>query len=296
MRADGGTPIDGRTRLAFLLGLPVAHSRSPAMHMAAFRATGLNAAYLPWPVAPEALPAALRGLGSMQNLLGANVTVPHKEAAARLADRLTPEAQACGAVNTLRPTADGLLGDNTDGAGFLAALDEEFDLRADGRTVILLGAGGAARAVALALARAGARRLVLANRSPERAQALADRVMTVYPGCVVAVERLAPDWSPHGLPEASLLVNTTSVGLHSGDPPLFDYARLTIDLAVLDLVYNPPDTRLLAAAREQGCRAANGLSMLLHQGAAAFERWTGRPAPLEAMRGALQADSGGVFP
>lgn len=288
--------IDGRTRLACLLGHPVSHSLSPAMHQAAFAAAGLNAAYLPWAVAPADLADALRGLRSLENWLGANCTVPHKEAVLAHLDRLTPEAEALGAVNTLWREGGRLWGDNTDGQGFLAALAEAWPARSPDQAVVILGAGGAARAVAVSLARAGAARLTLLNRTPERARELAALIAACAPGCRVAVQPLSPAWRPAEAAGAGLLVNTTAVGLRAEDPPLFDYAALAGPLAVCDLIYNPPETPLLAAARRRGCPALGGLGMLLHQGALAFTRWTGLPAPLAAMRQALQRALPGHFP
>jgi len=280
-------PIDGHTTLAFLLGHPVGHSHSPAMHRAAFAAAGLNAVYLPWAVAPERLAAAIQGLRAMENLLGANVTVPHKEAILPLLDELTPEAAVVGAVNTVLARNGRLVGDNTDGAGFLAALREDLGCEAAGMTVGILGAGGGARAVAVSLARAGARRILVLNRSPDRAARLAELVRATGPGCEVEAGALAPGWRLEQAPDLRLLVNTTSLGLQASDPPLFAYASLAPPVAVYDLIYNPPETPLLRAARIAGCRARNGLGMLLHQGALAFERWTGRAAPLAAMREVL---------
>jgi shikimate dehydrogenase len=281
--------IDGHTRLAFVLGYPVAHSLSPAMHRAAFAAAGINAAYLPWAVEPDRLAEAVRGLRAMENLLGANVTVPHKEAIVPLLDGVTPEAEALGAVNTLLPGGGKLLGDNTDAAGFLAALREDLGIEAAGLTALVLGAGGAARAVAMSLARAGARGIALANRSLDRARRLATEVAARFPGCEATAYALHPEWQVNAVPEIRLLVNTTSVGLHASDPPLFDYTSLSDQTMVCDLIYNPPETALLRAARSRGCRAANGLGMLVHQGALAFERWTAKPAPLHAMREAVGA-------
>ena len=288
-------PIDGRTSLAFLLGHPVAHSLSPAMHQAAFAAAGLNAAYLPWGVAPERLAAAVTGLRSLETLLGANVTVPHKEAVASLLDGRTAEADAIGAVNTLWREGERLLGDNTDGAGFLAALTEAWPDRDPGQPVVLLGAGGAARAVAVSLLRTGTRQLVLANRTPRRARELGAFLTARFPACHVRVEGLRPAWRLEGIPPACLLVNTSAVGLHPEEPPLFDYAGLEPSITVCDLIYNPPETPLLRAARGLGCATTNGLGMLLHQGALAFERWTGLPAPREVMRTALLAAREGHF-
>ncbi len=288
-------PIDGRTALAFLLGHPVAHSLSPAMHQAAFAAVGLNAAYLPWDVAPDRLAAAVGGLRSLENFLGANVTVPHKEGVASLLDGRTAEAETIGAVNTLWREDGRLLGDNTDGAGFLAALTEAWPDRDPGQPAVLLGAGGAARAVAASLLRAGAGTLVLANRTPGRARELGEFLAARFPTARVVVEGLRPTWRLEGIPPSCLLVNTSAVGLHADDPPLFDYAGLGPAMAVYDLIYNPPETPLLQAARSRGCATANGLGMLLHQGALAFERWTGVPAPREVMRTALLAAAGGHF-
>lgn len=279
--------IDGHSRLAFLLGHPVGHSLSPVMHQAAFAAAGLNAVYLPWAAAPDRLAAAVQGLRAMENLLGANVTVPHKEAIVRLLDGLTAEAEAVGAVNTLLPRDGKLLGDNTDGVGFLAALREDLGCEARGLTAAILGAGGAARAVAMSLARAGAGRLVLLNRNVDRAKRLADLVAVRHPGCQVTAQPLHLNSKITEVAEIRLLVNTTSVGLQPNDPPLFDYASLSAPIVVCDLIYNPPETPLLRAARARGCPAGNGLPMLVHQGALAFERWTGKPAPVQAMREAL---------
>lgn len=279
--------IDGHTKLAFLLGHPVAHSLSPAIHQAAFAVSGLNAVYLPWAAPPDRLAAAVQGLRAMENLLGANVTVPHKEAVVPLLDGLTAEAQAVGAVNTLFPRNGRLLGDNTDGAGFLVALREDLGCEVRGLTAAILGAGGAARAVATSLARAGARQLVLLNRSVDRAKHLAELVTAQYPSCQVAAQPLHNTWRITDMAEIRLLINTTSVGLQPSDPPLFDYASLSAATMVCDLIYNPPETPLLRAARGQGCPAGNGLPMLVHQGALAFERWTGNPAPIQAMRKAV---------
>jgi len=279
--------IDGHTKLAFVLGYPVAHSLSPAIHQAAFAATGINAAYLPWAVAPDRLSEAVQGLRAMENLLGANVTVPHKEAIVPLLDGVTPEGEALGAVNTVLSRDGKLLGDNTDGTGFLAALREDLGCETAGLTAVILGAGGAARAVAMSLARAGAQRIVLANRSLDRARHLATWVAARYPACEVTAQALHPRWQVNEVPEIRLLVNTTSVGLHSSDPLLFAYSSLPAQIMVCDLIYNPPETALLRVARSRGCRTTNGMGMLVHQGALAFERWTGKPAPVHAMREAV---------
>jgi shikimate dehydrogenase len=286
-----GDPIDGGTALAFLFGDPVSHSLSPAMHQAAFRAAGLNAAYLPWAVAAADLPDAIRALRGLHNFLGANLTIPHKEAVISLLDRLTLDARAIGAVNTIVRQGDALLGDNTDAAGFLASLAAVLPDGPKGAITVVLGAGGAARAVAVALARAGCGRVQILNRTPARALQLAAAVAAQAPDCTVVSGPLEP--AARLDPAADLVVNTTAVGLRADDPPLFAYERLDPHAVVYDLIYRPPETPLLAAARRRGCRSLNGLGMLLEQGALAFERWTGRPAPRAVMRAALEARPAG---
>jgi shikimate dehydrogenase len=223
----------------------------------------------------------------MPHLLGANVTVPHKRAVIPMLDGLTPEAEALEAVNTILAREGRLIGDNTDGAGFLAALTEAFGWEPVGRTAAVLGAGGSARAVAVSLARTGLRRLVILNRTAVHGVELAALVRSRASGCDVVALPLPPTWRPDSLSALDLLINTTSVGLRPADPLLIDPAGLPPEVDVVDLVYRPEDTPLVAAARRRGCRTASGLGMLLHQGALAVTRWTDRPAPIDAMRRAL---------
>jgi shikimate dehydrogenase len=262
------------TRLAAVIGSPVRHSLSPAMHNAAFRAAGLDWIYVALEVAPGEVPAALAGARAL-HLGGLSVTIPHKEAAAAAVDELSPSAQAVGAVNTVVPAGGGRLrGENTDGAGFLASLgDEGFDPA--GRRCLVVGAGGAARAVIHALAGAGAAEVVVVNRSPARAEAAA---------------ALAGDRGRTGTSAdvggADLVVNATPLGLTGVD---IDTLPVDTDLLgpgqlLLDLIPNPAVTPLMRAARARGARAAGGLGMLVHQGALAFELWTGQPAPVAVMR------------
>ncbi|HEX3622043.1 MAG TPA: shikimate dehydrogenase [Acidimicrobiales bacterium] len=265
------------TRLAAVIGSPVRHSLSPAMHNAAFAALGLDWAYLALEVRPGDVPAALAGVRAL-GLGGLSVTIPHKAAVAAEVDELTPTAAAIGAVNTVVPLGDGRLrGDNTDGAGFLASLaDEGFDPA--GRHCLVLGAGGAARAVVHALAGAGAAEVVVVNRSPARAEEAAALAATV--GRV---------GSPADVAAADLVVNATPVGLAGSDSDVaavlpLDPALLGPGQLVVDLVPNPAVTPWMVAARAGGAGVAGGLGMLVHQGALAFELWTGRPAPLGVMR------------
>jgi shikimate dehydrogenase len=298
-------PVTGETRLVGLLGWPVAHSKSPLFQNAAFAALGLDWLYVPLPTPPARLAEAVRGLAAL-GFAGANVTIPYKEAVLPLLDRLDPEAELSGAVNTIVVEELGdracLVGHATDGAGFVASLREATGRDPAGMTVLLLGAGGAARAVAAALARAGAARLLIANRTAGRALALA-QTLTARLGSAASIrapriEGLPLDraaLAPY-LPIVDLVVQATAVGMAggpdpSGAPPL-DVARLRPEAVVADLVYAPRVTPFLAAAAAAGRPTLGGVGMLLHQGAVAFEHWTGQAAPLEAMRAALDSAFG----
>ncbi len=281
--------INAETRLVGLMGWPVAHSVSPAMHNAAFAALGLNWAYVPLPVPPARVEDAVRGLRGL-GFAGANVTVPHKQAVIKHLDELSPEAKAIGAVNTIVVREGQLVGYNTDAEGFMRAL-REAGYDPEGRRAVVLGAGGAARAVVYALAHAGARVVVL-NRTPGRAQRL---VRTLKPHLppevpVAAAALTAADLSPH-LAKGHLLVNATSVGMapHVLRSPLPGGTTIPKGLTVCDLVYNPAETTLLRQAREVGAAVISGLGMLVHQGALAFELWTGVQPPVDVMRQAAAA-------
>lgn len=273
-------PPTARARLAGILGWPVAHSRSPRLHGHWIARHGVDGAYVPLPVRPEHFAAAVRALATL-GFRGANVTIPHKEAAFALCDDLTPRARRAGAVNTL-VFADGrVAGDTTDGFGFLESLrDAAPDFDPASGPAVVLGAGGAARAVAAALLDAGCPRLTLVNRDAARARALAAAL-----GGPVAAADAAP------LAEAALLVNATSLGM-AGQPPLaLDVAPLPGRALVADLVYVPLETPLLAAARARGLRAVDGLGMLLHQARPGFAAWFGaEPAVDDALRRAVAAD------
>lgn len=268
-----------------VLGDPVDHSLSPAMHNAAFAASGLPHVYLRYRVSQQALAAALdeaRALG----MGGLNLTIPLKEVALGLVDRLTLEAQRIGAVNTIvfERRGDRLVGDNTDARGFLAALRGRVRLR--DQTVVILGAGGSARAVGSALVRSGAR-LVVANRTAARGERLAARLAEL-PGARVSSVPLTPRAIGAALEQAALVVNTTPAGLSGASLPVRPAATPRQCLFV-DLVYGVRPSRFLARAARSGRRTLDGGLMLLHQGALAFEAWTGRPAPRPAMARALRA-------
>ncbi len=266
--------IDGSTRLLGLVGFPLGHSLSPFFQNYLLARAGLPFRYVPFEVADAArLGAAVRGLAAA-GVAGVNVTVPYKVEAARLCDSLSPEARAVGAANTLVFRQGRIEGHNTDVAGFLRGLDAACGERAwDGRACLVLGSGGAARAVATALARLGAL-VTVAARSLDRAEALAAAVESETAGALHAApweERMGP------AAEAELIVNATPVGQAPAEEATPLEAPLGPDKVVYDLVYNPLETRLLADAARAGSRPVDGLAMLIHQGLQSLELWLGTP-------------------
>lgn len=266
------------------MGWPVRHSLSPAIHNAAFRASGLDWVFLSFPVAPGSAAAALAGASAL-GIEGLSVTMPHKADAASASDHLTPVAERLGAVNTLARRGGQWLGDSTDGAGLLDSLRAGVGFDPAGRRCVVVGAGGAGRAAVLALAEAGAAEVVVVNRSRERGERAA--------ALAGAAGRAGPAEAARA---AELVVNATPVGMEapeagaagSGHPP--PPRRLALPEAifrpgqvVVDLVYQPRLTPLMEAARRRGATAMNGVGVLVHQAAHAFRLWTGTEPPLEAM-------------
>jgi len=275
--------------LVGLIGWPVGHSKSPAMHNAAFEAAGIDGRYVLLPVPPDRVGEAVAGLRAL-GFRGANVTVPHKQAVIPFLDELTPEARAIGAVNTIVVGEDGtLIGTNTDAAGFWQDLQElGAPLNATAASsALILGAGGSARAVAYALASHGIPARILARR-PEQARAL---VASLSPHLSEADILSAHAWPelPHLAASSRLIVNCTPVGMfpHADASPWPDDLSFLPEQWVYDLIYNPRQTRLMAQAAVSGARAHHGLGMLVHQGARAWELWTGQPAPVDVMRSAV---------
>jgi shikimate dehydrogenase len=267
------------TRLIALLGDPVGHSLSPLFQNAAFRAAGLDGVYLALTCTEADFPGLLRGVARAGG--AGNVTLPHKELAARIADERTAAVTRTGACNTFWYSEGRIWGDNTDVDGFTHAAQVLLAGSITGATVLLLGAGGAARAVLCALVRDGAREVVVLNRTPSRSTAM---LRAVEPGSMLAcsVGSAAELTGRH----FDLVVNATSLGLRPEDPLPLDITRLRV-AAALDLVYRPGGTAWVNQLRADGVPAADGMEMLLHQGAAAFQRWWGQEAPLGAMRDAL---------
>lgn len=294
-------PITAATRYCAVYGFPIGHSASPAMQNAGMAALGLNWRYLAFAVRPDELAQALQGARAMR-FIGVNLTVPHKLLAVPLVDELDESARQWGAVNTVRfeardasgawrplglsaePPAGEVRahGFNTDADALTRALQDDLAVQLKGARVLLLGAGGAGRTAALKLASDGVARLWLVNRTASKAEALAREIRERFPA--VAAATGYPDT------EVDLALNATSLGLQPGDPLPLDARNFELSRAraVYDLVYRPAETPLLRAARAAGCRTANGLGMLLYQGAKALELWSGQPAPLAVMRRALE--------
>jgi shikimate dehydrogenase len=281
--------ISGKTRVLGIIGSPVGHSLSPLMQNAAIEELGIDYVYVPFPVEPDSLGQAVAGLRSL-GVWGFNVTIPHKTAIIPFLDRISPEAELCGAVNTVCRQGDLLVGHNTDGAGFLAAVLSDLVHDPGGSAVLILGAGGAARAAVAALAGAGVARVVIANRTRERGVSLVERFQSAFPGVQFVVSSLATEELAGHLRRTDLLVNTTSVGMNGTNFECLPLAAMRPEGLVYDMVYVPAVTPLLAAAKERGLACANGAGMLAAQGEAAFFLWTGFEAPRAVMRQKLLAE------
>jgi shikimate dehydrogenase len=276
-----------------VFGDPVAHSLSPQMQNAALKACRIAMQYARFQISPDELPGALELIREL-NFVGLNLTTPHKIAASKLVDEVDDNAGRARAVNTIKVDNAKLRGYNTDGKGFARAVRQEFAVDLRDLRVMILGGGGAARAIALQCARENCERLVIANRTFSTAQSLAEGLREYFAGPRVLgpVPRLlAIPWEEAAMrfqiAHLDLIVNTTPLGLNRSDPSPIPARLLAPHLMVYDTVYREGRTSLVAAALESGARAANGLAMLLHQGALAFEIWFEREAPIEAMRKAL---------
>ena len=256
------------------------------MHNAAFAALGMNWRYLAFEVDPKNLRAAIEGAKAM-NFVGINLTVPHKLLAVEMMDELDESAKKWGAVNTIKfeTAKDGKIravGFNTDADAITQSLREDLKMELRGAKVLLLGVGGVGQTAALKLASEHVAELFLVNRTEEKADAVAGEIIERFPSVKVSV----------GFPKTAvdLVINATSLGLKPDDASPLDEKQFSLKRtrAVYDMIYRPAETKLLAAAKKSGCKTANGLGMLLHQGAKAFEIWTGKPAPLDVMRRALE--------
>ncbi len=278
-----------------VFGHPVAHSLSPQMQNAALKKSGLEMRYGRFQIAPSELQAALGLLPSL-DFAGVNLTVPHKIAALPLVDETDEPARQLGAINTIKVERGKLRGFNTDGKGFSRAIREEFSVDLRDLRVLVFGAGGAARAIALECAKDNCERLVIANRDPQKANQLVESLRGFFAGPrvlgpVPRLQAVAADEAAlrFQIANTDLVVNATPLGLKRGDAAPIPARLLAPHLMVYDTVYASGPTTFVSGAIEAGARAANGLSMLLHQGALAFEIWFDRAAPIAAMRKALSA-------
>jgi shikimate dehydrogenase len=278
--------LSGHTKPFAVIGHPIGHTLSPIMHNASMQEIGFDGIYLALDVHPDELMEVLAAMAKM-GFAGVNLTVPHKEIAFRGLAKLDASARLLGATNTVEFTEDGLIGHNTDGYVFLMALEESFGKTVVDDAVFVLGCGGAGRAVALMAAKEGARSLVLADIDAERVQKLNDEIGGLTPNVVV---RQALDRATQVAlcRECDLVVQASPVGIKKEDPSLLPPEAFRAGQRAFDLIYMYPETTILTTAREAGAQIANGLGMLLHQGARAFKIWTGVQPSIEAMRSALE--------
>lgn len=281
--------VNGSTKILGIIGHPVRHSLSPVMHNSALRTCGLNYVYVPFEVAPEGLAAAVTGLKAL-GVAGFSVTIPHKTHIIQYLDALDDSADAAGAVNTVKNDCGRLVGYNTDGDGLIRSMANEFGFDVQGASIAIIGAGGAARGAVAALCRSGAGRVVIANRTRERASELVSTMSLRFPDAVVSVVS-DPEELDDSLATIDMLVNTTSLGMNRDTIPFLRLARLPRTAMVYDMVYAPPVTPLLQEAAGLGLRTANGLGMLAAQGELAFTIWTGIIPPFGLMKNVLDGIS-----
>ena len=275
-----------------VIGWPIKHSLSPAMQNAAFKALGIDAEYKLFEVKPEELEDFIL---KRKNAAGFNVTVPHKEKCMAFLDSVDPLAASIGAVNTIVIKSGKLAGYNTDSLGFIEALKKDLGFSVNGKSVFVLGSGGASRAVSFSLAANGAKRIILTDLFLDKVKSLAENIGKFYPGCRVDILEPKKIYRETDLTGIDLLVNATPIGLKETDPVLFDKGALKKGLAVYDLVYNPEKTKLVKLALDSGLKASGGLGMLLYQGAESFRLWTGKTPPIEIMKTTIHFNNVG-FP
>jgi len=280
--------LSGTTKVLGIIGNPVEHSLSTQIQNAAINASGLDYVYVPFSVTPESLGAAISGLMAL-GVSGFNVTIPHKTAVISYLDELDESAKCAGAVNTVKLSNGRLIGYNTDGDGFVSSLAADLDYVIGGcDTIILIGAGGATRGAVAALCRAGAGRIVLVNRTFHKAVELAEEMSDRYPNICIE-SSLQDQVSDYYLGSASLLVNTTSMGMNGERLGFINLLKLPKSAKVYDMVYSPTETLLMQEAVSTGLTAVNGLGMLAAQGELAFSIWTGKTPPKGLMKLVLQS-------
>lgn len=273
--------IKGSTQLTCIIGSPVDHSKSPYMHNLAFEKLGLDYAYMAFDIKEGSLKQGVDGLRTL-NVRGFNITMPHKQEVMKYLDKIEEDAKLIGAVNTVLNDNGKLIGYNTDGKGFIKSLEER-NIKYIDKKIVIIGAGGAAKAIAIELALKGVKDILIVNRTLEKAEAISHTINKNIEGSesrsLVLDEKLLKE----ELKDASILINTTSVGMgDSIDKNIIkNEDTLDKDLFVADLIYNPVKTKFLSMAEEKGCRIMNGLDMLVYQGALVFKIWTGADMPVE---------------
>jgi len=277
--------INGSTKITGVFGYPITHSLSPQMHNAAFQYKKLNYVYVPFEVHPKDLKSVLRNLKYL-GIVGVNLTIPHKEIAYSCVDVLSKEAKLTKAVNTISVRGNKLYGFNTDYEGFLRSLEIDGNVNLEGKSILVLGAGGAAKGVSFSLLCRRIKSLIIANRTYKRAEDLVKRINKMSEVNSFAIP-LKEDIIKEIIGDIDIVINTTSVGLHKEDKSLLSHKVLHSKLLVYDLIYNPYETPLIKEAKIAGAKTLNGLGMLLYQGALSWEIWTGKSAPVKIMRDAL---------
>ena len=279
--------ITGKTEVVGLFGYPVRHTASPAFQNAGFAAAGLDWVYLPFEVHPDELGEAIGGITAL-GFRGINLTIPHKQAVVEYLDELSPEAEIIGAVNTIDIREGRLKGYNTDGRGFVRSIREEGRVDLPGKSIFVMGAGGAGRAVGVQAALDGAREVFVCDQDESRSRSVVSAIEQRVRAGVARFVAFDHESIRDAVKGCEVFVDATPLGMKPGDPTSIDPSWLGPSTFVYDLVYDPPETRLLRAAEERGCRTLNGMGMLLYQGCTAFEIWTGISAPVEEMRAALE--------
>jgi shikimate dehydrogenase len=277
---------DSNKKIYGVLGFPVRHSLSPAMHNAAFKALNINAEYKLFEIKPQELTPFLNSL-KQKDIIGLNVTIPYKEKITAYLNNISEDAKLIGAVNTVKLTSQGLDGFNTDGEGFLKHLTEDLMFAPKDKVISIIGAGGASRAISVYLGRAGVARLNIYDLDKARLSALVKSLKDNFKNIDI---RQASSIGELNIKNCDLLINATPVGMKLADPCLVNATAIRQHLLVYDLIYNPKETKLLKLAKENGARTSNGLGMLLYQGMAAFAIWTGRRPPKEVMQKALEEE------
>lgn len=278
--------VNGSTKIVGLIGYPVSHSVSPQMHNAAFKALGLNFCYLPLSVEPVDLKKAIEGIRAL-NIVGVNVTIPHKETIIPLLDEVTKLPRLMGAVNMILNQEGKLIGYNTDGGGFVESLKLDAKVNPKGKKVVVLGAGGASKAVSIMLAETRIKSIVITDIIIEKAENLVEYINSHFE-IEATVSPLGSKAFQSSINECEILINTSPVGMHPKEDasPLPEKVKIPSGIQVCDLIYNPPETKFLKSAKESGAKTLNGIGMLVRQGALSFSIFTGKDAPIDVMRSA----------